>query len=624
MSQTYSFQAETQQLLDILIHSLYTERDIFLRELISNASDALSRLQFEELTNPDILDAGAQLAIDITVDEENGTLTISDTGIGMTQEEMIANLGTIARSGAKNFLQLIKDAPASETAQNIIGQFGVGFYSVFMVADNVRVVSRSYLPDAEAAVWEASGGTEYTINPAEKADRGTDIIITLKEDAKEYLTANKLRDIIKRHSDFIAFPIHIGEDDSPVNQQIAIWRKASKDISDDEYNQFYQMMTFDFAPPAHRLHIRADVPMQFYALLYIPSTAQPSMFALRKEAGLKLYARKVLIQEYSKDLLPEYLSFMQGVVDSEDLPLNVSRENVKSDRIMANLRSAITKRVIAELKRLVNNDRETYLKIHSEFGRFIKQGAVMTAQDRDELQDLLFFNSTQDDTQNEWVSLSDYASRMVDGQNEIYFVVADDFASASRSPHLDAFRARGIEVLYFSDAVDAMLPMGITEYRGYKLRSVDDANLDLNEVGQLKEDDNQAEALPQDRETALIDRVKAVLGDRVKGVQASKTLVGSAARLVSEDAENGNRHMFRINRLLDRDYELPVKTLELNMRHPLLHNLGTLLEREGQEGLVELVVEQLFETTLLQEGIHPDPTSMASRLTKLMEAATHS
>jgi molecular chaperone HtpG len=621
MSQTHHFQAETQQLLDILIHSLYTEREIFLRELISNASDALSRVQFEELTNAELHGAGTPYEIRLLVDEENGTLTVRDTGIGMTADEMVANLGTIARSGAKHFLQSIKDAPASDTAQAIIGQFGVGFYSVFMVAESVRVVSRSARPDAHAAVWTADGGTTYTLGEADKDTRGTDIIIKLKEDARDFLDAHTLRETVKRHSDFIAFPIYFGDEDTPINQQTALWRKAVKDISEEDYRQFYQMMTFDFGEPTYRQHIRADVPMQFYALLYAPSSAQPSPFALRKEAGLKLYARKVLIQDYCRDLLPEYLSFMQGVVDSEDLPLNVSRESVKNNRIMANLKSTITKRVLSDLKRMANNDRDGYLKFYAQFGRYIKQGLAIAPQDRDDLQDLLFFNTSLDDTPDTWYSLSDVVARMVEGQRELYYIVADDFASASRSPHLEPFRARGIEVLYFCDHVDALIPMSISEYRGYKLRGIDDATIDLTDVGTLKEATPPAEALPQDSEAALLERVKAILGERVKGVQASKSLVGSAARLVSDDDGN-NRHIFRINRLLDRSYDLPIKTLELNMRHPLLHNLAGMVAREGQEGVVQMVVEQLFETALLQEGIHPDPASMADRLTRLMELAT--
>lgn len=621
MSNTFTFQAETQQLLDILIHSLYTERDIFLRELISNASDALNRIQFEQLTNSEVLDPGAELRIDIVADEAAGTLTISDNGIGMTEEEIRENLGTIARSGARQFLQAIKDKPASEMAQNVIGQFGVGFYSVFMVADRVRVISRSYRPEAQAVAWEATGGTTYTVEPAEKNERGTDIIITLKEDAKDYLKAWKLKEIIKRHSDFVAFPIYVNNEEEPTNQQTALWRKAPKDVSDEDYRNFYRNLTLDFNEPLHHLHVRADVPMQYYSVLYVPGSSQQTMFSLRREPGLKLYARKVLIQEYCKDLLPEYLQFIQGVVDSEDLPLNVSRESVKNERIMANLKNALTKRVLSELKRLARDERATYEKIHREFARYLKQGLVVAPQDRADLTELIMFNSSRADDSSQWVTLAEYTGRMAANQQDIYYVVADDFSAARRSPHLDAFRQRGIEVLYFADPVDALLPMSLNDYNGHTLRAVDDASIDLTDIGELTTPENSPEPLATDSVTSLIDRVKQVLGERVSGVKESRTLVGSPARLVSEET-GGSRHMYRINRLMDRDYELPVKTLELNPRHTLMHNLSHMLANQPDNPLINTVIEQVFETALLQEGLHPDPASMAERLTALMEAAT--
>ncbi|MAU13228.1 MAG: molecular chaperone HtpG [Anaerolineaceae bacterium] len=624
MSETFTFQAETQQLLDILIHSLYTDREIFLRELISNASDALNRMQFTQLTESDVLDPDAELKITITSDEEAGTLTISDTGIGMTRQEVIENLGTIAHSGAKTFIQALKDAPNAETAQNIIGQFGVGFYSVFMVADEVQVITRSYEPDAEAVRWQAHGGTSYSLETADKETRGTDIIVKLKEeDAKDFASDWKIKDIIRRHSDYVAFPIYVADDEEPTNKQTAIWRKSPNDVTEDEYDAFYKQYTMDFSNPMYRIHMRADVPMQFYALLYIPSSAQQgqNMFSLRKEPGLSLYSRKILIDNYNKDLLPEYLQFVQGIVDSEDLPLNVSRESVKADRVIARLRSTITRRVIGDLKKLAANEPEDYLEIFSEFGRFLKQGVVVAPQDKDDLTDLLWFQSTHDDNEDEFTSLQSYVDRMVDGQNEIYYVVADDFGTARRSPHLEPFRQRGIEVLYFCDPVDAMLPMGLTEYSGFKLRAVDEADIDLTDVGTVDDSVEEQESLESDSVETLVERVKRVLGSRVSDVRMSKSLVGSPARLISPEGGD-TRHMFRINRLLDRDYELPVKALELNPRHPLMHNLSHMLEGDTRNPMIDLVAMQLFETALLQEGIHPDPAAMAERLNMLMQAAT--
>ena len=624
MSEQYTFQAETQELLNILIHSLYTEKEIFLRELISNASDALNRLQFEMLTNDNVQDAQADLEIHVEVDEEKKTLTISDTGIGMNRDEIIDGLGTIAKSGAKAFLQAMEEKPDGGSAADIIGQFGVGFYSAFMVAKQVDVVSRSHRPEDEAVRWSATGGTNYTLETVDKEVRGTEITVHLKDDEEEFTRAFRIKDIIRRHSDYVSFPIFVGEDEEPTNKQQAIWRRNPSEVEDEEYDSFYKMLTMDFAGANHHIHMRADVPMQFYALLFVPSGAQPNMFNPRKEAGLTLYARKVLIEEYNRDILPEYLAFVQGVVDSEDLPLSVSRESIQATRVMASLKKSITRRVLSELKRMAKNDRDNYLKIFGEFGAYLKQGLVMESEDRSDLEPLMFFQTTHDDDPSAYHSLDDYVERMSENQDDIYYVVADDYNSGSRSPHLDVFRQRGIEVLYFTHPVDAMLPMGMIDFMGHKLVSVDSAALDVGDVGDVSEAEETArEALEADSFVSLAERVKATLGGRVSDVRESKALVDSPARLVSED-ESNSRYMFRINRMLDKDYELPVKALELNPRHPLMHNLSTLITTGGEDGLIEAVVEQVFESALLQDGIHPDPSSMADRLTLLMQAATGS
>ncbi len=624
MSEQYTFQAETQELLNILIHSLYTEKEIFLRELISNASDALNRLQFQMLTDDNVLDAAANLEVRIKLDEENKTLTISDSGIGMNRAEIIDGLGTIAKSGAKAFLQAMQDKPDGGSAEDIIGQFGVGFYSAFMVAKQVDVVSRSYRPEDEPIKWSATGGTNFTLETATKDSRGTEITIHLKADEEEFTRGFRIKDIIRRHSDYVAFPIFVDDDDEPTNKQQAVWRRSPSEVTDEEYDSFYKMLTMDFAGANHHIHMRADVPMQFYALLFVPSGAQPNMFNPRAEAGLKLYARKVLIEEYNRDLLPEYLGFVQGVVDSEDLPLSVSRESIQATRVMASLKKSITRKVLTELKRMAKNDRDSYLKIFAEFGAYLKQGLVMENEDSSDLEPLMFFQTTHDDNPNAYHALDDYVERMSENQSDIYYVVADDYNSGVRSPHLDAFRQRGIEVLYFTHPVDAMLPMGMTDFKGHKLVSVDSADLDLADVGAVSAAEAEArEALAAGSLASLTGRVKAILGARVSDVRESKTLVGSPARLVSED-ESGSRNMFRINRLLDKDYELPVKALELNPRHPLMHNLSLMINSGGDAGLIDAVVEQVFETALLQDGIHPDPSSMAERLTLLMQAATGS
>ncbi|MBK8035125.1 MAG: molecular chaperone HtpG [Chloroflexi bacterium] len=626
MAEQFSFKAEIQQLLDILIHSLYTDREIFLRELISNASDALTRVQFESLTNSNLVDAGAELYIEITPDEEAGTLTISDSGIGMTREEMVENLGVIAHSGAKAFVQKLKEQQAAG-GQDVIGQFGVGFYSVFMVADKVRVVSRSAHPEAQAFAWESNGSDTYTIEPSDRETRGTDIIITVKEDAKDFLKTWKLSDIVRRHSDYIAYPIYVGEpkegeEQEAVNKQVAIWRQESKEVTDEQYDEFYKMLTFDWEKPVHHIHMRADVPLQFYALLYVPAGSEANPLMGRREPGLKLYARKVLIQDNTTELLPDYLNFVAGVVDSEDLPLSVSRETVQATRVMANLKKTITNKVLNELKRLQKNKPEVYHQIFEAFGRHIKQGVVVSPGEREDIEPLLMFPSTKTASADEWITLQQYVERMAENQTDIYYVIGDDYASATRSPHLDAFRQRGIEVLYFVDPVDPVLIMGLSEFSGHKLRAADEADIDLSNVGAVSADEEAPrDALPEDQFTGVQERFKAVLGERVTDVKESKNLVGSPARLVTSD-HNPTRNMFRINRLMDRDYELPVKALELNPRHPLIYNLSGKLAADPQNPIIDAVIEQVFETALLQDGIHPDPASMAARLYQLMQAAT--
>ncbi len=617
VAEQHAFKAEIQQLLNILVHSLYTDREIFLRELISNASDALSRLQFEQLTNADVLNPDLPLEIRVVPDEDAGTLTISDTGIGMTHDEMATNLGVIAHSGAKAFVKAMKERKDGN-AQDLIGQFGVGFYSAFMASDKIRVVSRSYRPDEQAYAWESTGSETYTIEPAERAQRGTDVILYLKDDAKDILQPWRLKEIIRRHSDYVAFPIYVGDETAATNKQTAIWRQDPKEVTKSQYDDFYKMLTLDFQEPLHTIHMRADVPLQFYALLYVPATAERNMLSPRREPGLKLYARKVLIEEYTTDLLPEYLQFIQGVVDSEDLPLSVSRESIQATRVVANLKKTLTNKVLADLKRLTKKDRETYLDIFEQFARFLKQGLAMAPSDREELEPLMFFTSTR--SEGDWVTLEEYVERMVTGQEDIYYVLGDELSTASRSPHLEPFRRRGVEVLLLTDPVDPIMLMGLTEYKGHALRNVDEADIDLSGIGEETAETDAAEPLAEDTFSRLRQRFEDVLGERVQAVRESKSQIGSPARLVSDERSPG-RHMYRINRLLERDYELPVKTLELNPRHPLLHNLSGMLD-SAPPPMIDLVIEQVFETALLQEGLHPNPASMASRLHLLMQAAT--
>jgi len=390
-AESYSFKAETRQLLDILIHSLYKEREVFLRELLSNASDALNRVHYEMLTDHQVLDPGAELSIRITVDKEKRLLTIRDTGIGMTRDEIVENLGTIAQSGARKFMEAAKDKPA-EFAR-VIGQFGVGFYSVFMAAESVRVTSRSYRPRAKAVTWYATGQDRFEVGPAEMAERGTLVEVKLKEDAAEFAEEYRIKEIIHKHSDYIGFPIYVGEAKEPVNKQTSLWRTPKQDITPEQYNEFYRQATLDFEEPLMRIHMITDVPVQLYALMYIPQKAERGIFSLRKDDGLKLYSRNILIDEYNKDLLPEYLRFIQGVVDSEDLPLNVSRETVQSTGLMARLKKVLTNQVIKDLEDLAKKDSAKYESFWKEFGGYLKQGLAANLPDADKLPVLLCFKT---------------------------------------------------------------------------------------------------------------------------------------------------------------------------------------------------------------------------------------
>lgn len=621
MAETYSFQAEVRQLLHILVHSLYTERDIFLRELISNSSDALNRLQFEMLTNRDVRDIDAPLGIWVKPNESEGTLTIIDTGIGMTHQEVVENLGTISKSGVRAFLEKA-DHNGNQVSTDLIGQFGVGFYSIFMVADTVKVHTLSHLPDAEPVVWISQGEETFEVEVGDKTTRGTEITLYLKEDAKDLLQEYRLRQIIKEHSNYVAFPIYVGEGEEAVNEQKALWRRPASEVQDEEYQDFYRGLTLDHNKPLMHVHTSSDAPVQYYALLYVPSGREPSMFSPRKDPGLQLYARKVLIQSFCTDLLPDYLGFMQGAVDTEDLPLNVSRETVQANKVMGNLKKAITGRVLRLFKDTAKNDPDTYAKFWEEFGPFLKQGMITDPENRERLTPLMRFYSTR--SEDKLTSLDEVVERMqeVTGQEAIYYILGDTIATASRSPHLEPFRARGIEVLYFTETVDSFLINSLFEYNGHKLQNVDDEKLDLSSVGQAQEE--STEDLPEDDLLeALRSYVADTLGERVQEVRISKMLTGNSnpARLVSPEGSL-DRHTQRVYKLLDRDYEVPRKILELNPHHRLIHNLIGLAQADEKSDLVNATIEQIFENALLLDGLHPNPADMVARIQRLMEAAT--
>jgi molecular chaperone HtpG len=612
--QSFEFKAEIQQLLHILVHSLYRERDIFLRELISNASDALHRIQFEMLTNRDVLDPDAELAIRVSFDETAKTLTVSDSGIGMTREELIENLGTIAHSGAVAFLKQLQ-ASEQPITTDLIGQFGVGFYSAFMVAEEITVSSRSYRPDAEAWSWTSRGENSYTLAPVDKPARGTRVEIKLKEDAAEFVSAWRLEQIIKKHSDFVAFPIYVGDKEQAANRQTALWRQSPREVEASQYDEFYKQLTLDFEKPLAHVHMVTDAPVQMYAVLYVPAKRERGVLALRTDHGLKLYSRKVLIQDYCKDLLPNHFRFVEGVVDSEDLPLNISRETIQATRLMEKMKSNLSRKLVDELERLAAEEAEKYEIFWEQFGGFIKEGVATDTTGREALLPLLRFRSSKSD--GALISLAEYAGRMKEDQKAVYYILGEDPQSVARSPHLDYFRQHDLEVLYLTETIDSFMILGLREFEGKPVKNVDDAGLDLPEIEAPAGDQEQ---LPAEQFEALLERFRKTLGERVTDVRESKLLSDSPCRLVSPEGDV-ERDMARVRRLLDQSFEVPKKLIEINRGHALIQQLAQLVDKTPGEALIDMSIEQLYENALLVEGIHPKPADMVGRIQALMEAA---
>ena len=617
--EAYRFKAEIKQLLDILAHSLYKERDIFLRELISNASDALTRMHFESLTNRDVVDPNAELAIHIEVPEvaegEPKKIIVKDSGIGMTRDEIITNLGTIAQSGAREFLKHMDDEEFD--VSEVIGQFGVGFYSAFMVADEIEVISRSYDPEATAVSWTSDGSDNFKVEDADKEDRGTEVHLTLKKDAEEYASEWKLKQIVKKYSDFVRYPIYVG--DEQANQQTSLWRQTPSEVSEEDKNQFYQQMTMDFEEPLLNIHFASDAPVHLRSLLFVPAKREAGILALRKEPGQMLYSHNVLIQEYINDLLPEWLNFVDGVVDSEDIPLNVSRETVQSTRIMRQLGRTLRKRVLRELATLAEKEPQKYAQFWQEYGRSFKEGMATDPAATEEILPFLRYVSSKSD--GELTSLDEYIERMPENQEEIYYVLGDDEKSVARSPHLDPFKARDLEVLYWIDPLDAYLAPMLTEYKEKKLRNIDDADLELPELPQEEEAEETVAVLDDKPFNLFVGRCVTTLGERIVEVRESKVLKDSPVRLVSPSDAAGSEYQ-RLQRYFDENYEVPKKILEVNRNHPLIVNLAQLLQTHPGSELVDTAIEQLYESALVQEGLHPNPVQMLPRIEQLMLLAT--
>lgn len=613
-TERFAFQTEMQQLLHILIHSLYSEREIFLRELISNASDAINKLKFNMLTQSDVRDKDAELEISLEVDTENHVLTITDTGIGMNREEAGSNLGTIARSGTLDFVKQFSSADPNHRA-DLIGQFGVGFYSVFMVAARVVVDSCPADPKQKAIRWVSEGEGDYTMEDSDRKHRGTSIRIELKEDAHEFASEARVENIVNRYSAFIPHPIRL--DSRRLNMQQAIWAQSKGSVKDEEYEEFYKFISHGTDGPMHSLHLSIDAPVQYQALLYIPKKLTNEVLYSPTGFGLELYANKVSIQQDSQDLLPLYLRFLRGVVDTEDLPLNVSREMIQNNPLVARLRKSLTGRVLRELKALADNSPDTYQEFWKQYGMVFKEGITTDTDNRERLLELFRFNSSHFDSADGQTSLAEYASRMKPDQKEILYFSGPSRESIERNPHLEYFRKQELEVLYLTDQVDDFVMAHLFDFEGKPLASIDQSDLET-----LKTEENEeapAEGLEGEPLDALITGIKEILGEQVSDVKASRRLVDSPALLVSADGMSGS--LGKVMKRMNKDFQSMPKVLEINPAHPLIQHMSTIREKDAQDAALKDLAEQLFDNCLLVEGLVEHPERMVSRIQSLMTLA---
>ena len=604
--QHHTFQAEIQRVLDIVIHSLYTDREIFLRELVSNAADALEKLRFYQTSGQPLFQPELPLEINITADDKAHTLVIADAGIGMTRDELVENLGTIAHSGSKAFLQKLAEAK-EKPALNLIGQFGVGFYSAFMVATKVEVYTRSHQPDESGWLWTSDGAGGYEIEAANDVPRGTRIVLHLKEDAKEFAENWQVKNIIKRYSSFVPFPIKLNGD--AINTVQALWTRSKAEIKDEEYKEFYEFIGHDPEPPLARLHFTADAPLALQALLFVPSRNMETMGIGKAESEVNLHCRKILIQAKAKELFPDWLRFLKGVVDSEDLPLNISREAMQDSALMKKLNRVLTGRIIKFLAELSDKEPETYAKIYAAHGRFLKEGAITDFEHREGLAKLLRFESSMT-PRGQTTSLVDYVTRMKEGQKEIYHLGGPNRDAAEASPYFEACKELGYEVLFSYEPVDEFVFEHLREFQGKTLKPAEKADLKLDaKEGGLSEDDARQ----------LGNFIKESLGDRVDEVRTSHRLVGSPAVVLDAD-EYTTASMRRILKAMKQeggDTKASKLHLEINPRHPVIVGLSQL--RQANAPLAAKVAEQLFDNARLGAGLLEDPQTLLRRMNELLE-----
>ena len=545
--ETLGFQTEVKQLLDLMVHSLYSNREIFLRELISNASDAEDKLRFEALQDDSLYEKDSDLKIRVEFNKELKTITIIDNGIGMTRNEVVENLGTIAKSGTKQFFEGLTGDQTKDS--QLIGQFGVGFYSCFIVAKKVEVITRRAGENRDKGVrWISEGENDYSIETVDRAKRGTKVVLHLRDDANEFLNAYQLREIITKYSDHISFPIVMDKDDKDdkddnksgedtVNSATALWIRNKKEIKDEEYNQFYKHISHDFDDPLATIHNKVEGKLEYTSLLFIPSRAPFDLWDREQRHGVKLYVRRIFIMDDAKQLLPPWLRFVKGVIDSDDLPLNISREILQQNKVVDSIRSGCTKKIIGLLKSIAKNDDEKYQEFWKIFGKVLKEGVVDTSDYKDDLSTLFRFSSTHEDTEDQKVSFKDYIDRMQDGQKFIYYVIADSYKTASNSPHLEIFKKKGIEVLLLSEPIDEWVTTHLSEFDGKKLQSVNKGELDLGDIN--SESEKKEDKENDKTHDSLVKRIKKVLEEKVKDVRVTSRLTASPACLVSDEDDMG-------------------------------------------------------------------------------------
>ena len=606
--QKFEFQAEIKQLLDIVIHSLYTEKEIFVRELVSNASDALEKLRHTQLTEKEIFDDRLDIEINLTTDDKAKTITIQDFGIGMTRAELVENLGTIAHSGSKAFLKALGEGGAKHA--NLIGQFGVGFYSAFMVAKSVKVYSHSWRAAEPGHLWTSDGSGTYELEESEGQRRGTKIVIELKDDCAEFSQEWKIKEILERYSAFVSFPINLNG--KRINTVQAVWLRNKNEVKDEEYAEFYKFQSHAFDEPRLRLHFSADAPLSINALLFVPKENTEKLGLSRLEPAVSLYCRKILIDAKPKDILPEWLRFLKGVVDSEDLPLNISRETMQDKSLIEKLNKVITKRFLKFLDEEAKNRPDAYNEFYQEFGHFLKEGTALDFTHKDQLTKLLRFESSRTE-KGKTTSLADYVSRMGADQKEIYYLMGPNRASIESGPYLEAFKARNLEVVFCHEPVDEYVMNNVREFDGKKLTAADHAEVKLSELpkpeGALSDDDTRK----------LTSWLKETLGERVAEVKASDRLVDSPVLALNADkfmSPNMRRMMKAMNK---EGADAPVRVnLEINPRHTIMKRLFE--SHTAQPEKAKLVAEQLLDNALISAGLLDDATAMVARLNKLLES----